>query len=254
MTAPRFDAVARSLQIALEDWFAQRGGASGDAMAITVASNSTLLEGRAGPLRAMLARRGLASLEGRRVIDLGCGFGALSVNLAWHGAQVVGIDRNERLFAVGETVAREHHLDVLLAPGRMEDLRAGDAEFDVALMNNTLCYLIDSPARQRAMGEAFRVLRSGGILLVREPNGAHPVDHFSGMPLLPLLPPKVASRLAARSDRPRPQIRLVSPAALRRGLASAGFAHVRQEPARGGAVAWLARPVARYQHFTAQRP
>lgn len=253
MTAGGFDAVTRSLQLALENWFAHQAGMTSKAMAATVATNSTLLERRARPLREMLARRGLASLDGCRVIDLGCGFGALSLYLAWHGATVVGVDRNEALFVVGETVARQQHLDVLLAQGRMEQLAARDADFDVALMNNTLCYLVDPSDRHRAVAEARRVLRPDGILLVREPNGLHPVDHFTSIPLLGWLPPEAASRLAARGDRSRPNVRLVSPGALRREVKSANFRYVRHEPSRGGALAWLARPVARYQHFTAQR-
>jgi SAM-dependent methyltransferase len=107
--------------------------------------------------RAFLADVGFP--EGAHVLEVGCGTGVLTRALAalpGVGA-VVGVDLAESLVAK----ARE------LAPGlRFEqaDARslpfAGES-FDVAVFDSTLSHV---PEPERALGEAFRVLRPGGLL------------------------------------------------------------------------------------------
>jgi len=249
MTATGFEPIAASLHAALTDWFADRDRAAAEA---TIATNSSLVEERVQPLIAMLERRGVASLHGRRVVDLGCGFGAVAVYLAWRGAEVHGIDANPTVLQVGNAVAAEHGLLVRLDQGRMEALPAGDGEYDVALMNNTLCYLVGAEERHAALSEAARVLTPGGVLVLRDLNAVHPVDHFTGLPLLPALPPRTASRVAAWRGRSRPAVRAVSPRLMRSTILSAGFTSVEHEASRTGVAAKVLRPVARYQHFTAR--
>ena len=253
MSEPGFAPIERSLQEALRSWFAAHPDRDDAAAEATIATNSTALADRAEPLVAMLERGGVGSLEGLSVLDLGCGFGGIAVYLAWRGARVVGIDPGRSRLAVGRAAAGEHGLDVELRTGRMEAIEAPDASFDVALMNNTLCYVIDGADRRVALSEARRVLREGGTLAIREPNGLHPLDHFTRIPFLPLLPPAAAARVAAVTGGHRPDVRLVTPRALRRSLLDAGFADVRHDPGRPGALRTVARPVARYQHFTARR-
>jgi len=250
-----FASIEHSLQSALTSYFSRhRIGAEDPATRATMATNSSKLELRARPLVEMLSRRGLHDLSGLSIVDLGCGFGALAVYFAWHGARVVGIDANPKFFDVGVAVSNEHRLDVDLCEGRMQALDLDDESFDVAIANNTLCYLLSDEEHHAALTEARRVLRPGGWMVVRDPNGHHPVDHFTGIPLLPLLRSQTASRLSTRRGRPRPDLRLVSPRAMRRAFERAGMVAVRHEPARPGRLTRLARPLARYSHFTAQRP
>lgn len=250
---PDLAAVERSLHAELTEWFAGRQSRGTGTPDDTIATNSTLLDRRGRPLVEIMRRRGRASLAGADVLDLGCGFGALSVYLAWHGARVTGVDRDPTLFAVGRRAADATGLQVELAAGDMRGLDLADERFDVALFNNTLCYLVEPAERRAALGEAMRLLRPGGLLVVREPNGRHPVDHFTGLPLLPLLGPRVAARTADRFARPRPLVRLTGSRALRRELRSSGFSAVRAEGGGDGA-ARLAPPLARYLHVSAQRP
>lgn len=254
MPSPDFAPVAASLRAALTDWFEERHKALPPG-GTTVATNSTALAERGRPLLGLLASRGITTLAGRRLLDLGCGFGALSVFFAWHGASVTGIDRNAATLAVGEAVAERHGLDVHLATGGMERLDVPPGSFAVAVMNNTLCYLLDDEERHAALVGAHRALRPGGVLVLRDLNGLHPVDQFSRLPLLGLLPPKRAADLAARFGvRDRPAVRLIPPWHMARDLRRAGFAEVRHQADRPGLVARMVRPVARYQHFTAVRP
>lgn len=220
-----------------------------------IATNSTALAERGQPLLDLLSSRGVTTLFGRRLLDLGCGFGALAVFFAWSGAAVTGIDRNAATLTVGESVAERHGLDVHLTAGAMERLDVPDGSFDVAVMNNTLCYLLEGEDRHAALVGARRALRTGGILVLRDLNGLHPVDQFSRLPFLGLLPPDRAVELAARFGvQDRPAVRLLPPSRMARDLRRAGFAGVRHQADRPGHLARVVRPLARYQHATAVRP
>jgi SAM-dependent methyltransferase len=199
------------------------------------------------------ARLGVRSLQGLRVADLGCGFGALAVFFAFHGAEVTGIDLNRRRLEVGRRVAELHGLAVELRRQSMEEPRLAEASFDLVVMNNSLCYLAEPGAQVGALRAARRMLVPGGAIVIRNPNRMHPVDQFSGIPLLSMLGPDEAVRVAARLGRARSRCRLASPRTACRQLHEAGFVGaIHHAPARGG----LARPalLARYSHFSALRP
>jgi ubiquinone/menaquinone biosynthesis C-methylase UbiE len=220
----------------------------------TLETNSGFVERRGAPLVGMVGERlRVPSLAGLRVADLGCGFGALSVFFAFQGARVSGVDLNAGRLEVGRQVAARHGLEVELEASPMQELCLPDESFDVAVMNNSLCYLAEPAVGLRALVEARRVLAPGGVLVVRNPNRLHPIDQFTEIPLLQLLPPRDAARVAAKLGRRRSLCRLTSPRAARRELSQAGFHAVVQHV---GASSRPLRPklVARYSHFTALRP
>lgn len=256
MTA-EFDVIAASLREAVLDHYrADRDssltGATGEN---TLETNSGWVARRSAPLVEMLRGRGVATLDGVDVVDLGCGFGAMSVYLAAQGARVTGVDPHEPRLAVGSSVAERHGLDARFVQGRMQDLGAlADTHFDVAVQNNSYCYIVERDERRDALAETLRVLRPGGWLVTRNPNRWHPVDQFTRLPLLPLLRPGLADSLATRFGRSRSRVRLTSPLAARRELRAAGFEAIRHEGFPDRRRPSALKVVARYQHFTARRP
>ncbi len=56
----------------------------------------------------------------------------------------------------------------------MQDLQLPDAGFDIAVLNNSLCYIVPTNERMAALSEALRVLEPGGVLISRNPNRWHP--------------------------------------------------------------------------------
>jgi SAM-dependent methyltransferase len=111
--------------------------------------------------RAML-RRLLARIPRRtpgRLLDAGCGAGHLLALARDAGWEAVGVEPSAE--------ARDRYgLEVLA--GLLEDVPLPDACFDVVRLVNVLD---QAPRPARLLATAHRVLRPGGLLLVRVPNG-----------------------------------------------------------------------------------
>jgi SAM-dependent methyltransferase len=103
----------------------------------------------------------LREIEGRRVIDLGCGGGRFCRLLAGRGAAaVVGVDRCRAFidFAMQRAGQRETYLW-----GDAHRLDLPDAGFDVAVSYLVLMDMDDLPS---AVREAARLVKPGGVFVV----------------------------------------------------------------------------------------
>jgi ubiquinone/menaquinone biosynthesis C-methylase UbiE len=222
----------------------------------TLRTNSTLAEQRTRSILELYYRRtGVASLDGLAVLDSGCGFGALSIMLAASGATVVGIDPNQERLEVGREIAQQHGLPARFEPGSMTHLSLEDDEVDLVVMNNSLCYVVDEESRVQALGEAYRVLRPRGHVLVRNPNRMTPIDPFSRLPFVAMLAPRAADRVAGAAGRARSHVRLRSNRAARREFERACFTAVSVHPSsESGRLARAVPRLARYQHLIAEKP
>ena len=194
MTTRDFTPIADSLRSNVLAFYAERGESlEGPAGVNTLETNSGFVERRATPLLQTLSQiTGRDSIDGLRLIDLGCGFGALAVFFAGRGATVTGIDPMADRLEVGRAVAAEHGLPVEFGQGRMEKLDFADESFDLAIQNNSLCYITEREDRRAALAETARVLRPGGFVVIRNPNRWHPRDQFTGLPLIPLIAARCA--------------------------------------------------------------
>jgi ubiquinone/menaquinone biosynthesis C-methylase UbiE len=105
-----------------------------------------------------------APLAGRRLLDIGCGSGALTRSLSERGARVTGIDPNPEAL---ET-AREAVPEGTFQAARAEALPFADASFDGAIFLNSLHH-VPQPAMHRALREAARVVGPAGPIVVVEP-------------------------------------------------------------------------------------
>jgi SAM-dependent methyltransferase len=156
-------------------------------------------------------------LEGKRILDVGCGVGAFVRRLREFSPYVAGFDVDREHVVRGA----EEVPGLALAVG--EWLPYKDNVFDVLLMHEVLEHVTDDRATLR---EAHRVLAPGGKAVIFCPNRLYPFEThgiflgkryvFGNMPLVNYLPDPVRNRLV-------PHARAYTRAGLRRVYRRAGF-------------------------------
>jgi SAM-dependent methyltransferase len=99
-----------------------------------------------------------------RVIDVGGAAGAYALWLAAAGYDVQLIDPVPRHVEAARRAAQAAGLHVRCVVGDARALDLPDADVDVVLMLGPLYHLTDAADRRRALEEAGRVLRPGGVL------------------------------------------------------------------------------------------
>lgn len=103
----------------------------------------------------------LASLRGKRVVDVGCGGGILAESMAALGAEVTGIDLAEKPLRVAELHGLESGVRVNYERIAAEDLAAREPDaFDVVTCMEMLEHVPDPASTVRACA---RMLRPGGL-------------------------------------------------------------------------------------------
>ena len=111
------------------------------------------------PLRLSYVER-FASLEGKRVLDVGCGGGILSESMAAKGARVTGIDMGEAPLQVARLHLLESGLDVSYERIPVERLAAEQPEsFDLVTCMEMLEHVPNPASVVEACG---RLLKPGG--------------------------------------------------------------------------------------------
>lgn len=108
----------------------------------------------------------LLPLENAVVVDVGCGDGALARMMTRRGAHVTGIEVSPRQLAKAQAatpVGDERYMQ-----GLAEDLPLNNRSADIVVFFNSLHH-VDGSGLYRALREAARVLKPGGILYVSEP-------------------------------------------------------------------------------------
>lgn len=108
-------------------------------------------------------------LPGSRVIELGCGPGLYSRKLAqrFPEIEVVGADRSERQLSWAQRRARSSWIpNCSFERVNILSLPFDDASFDALIASRIFTIL---PDHQRAVGEIFRVLKTGGRCFIAEP-------------------------------------------------------------------------------------
>ncbi len=111
-----------------------------------------------------LAETLLKLMPPMEIADLGAGEGTFSQLLAQRAARVIAVDNSEKMVEYGAQLAREHGLDNLeYRLGDMEALPVEDGSVDLAFFSQSLHH---AQHPERAVREAYRILRPGGRIAV----------------------------------------------------------------------------------------
>jgi ubiquinone/menaquinone biosynthesis C-methylase UbiE len=155
------------------------------------------------------------------VLDIGCGTGFLSLQLASLGHRVFGIDTAQEMLALAQAKALRAGLRVTLREADAEHLPYEDQVFDLVIELHVL-WTLTQPAV--ALAEWGRVLRPGGRLVLIEGDwrGSGHADYAPLGEHLPLFGGRPASDLADI-------------------LTAAGFLELEREPLMDG-VLWGVEP------------
>jgi SAM-dependent methyltransferase len=152
---------------------------------------------RAGQERRLEIVRAHVALEGRRILDIGCGLGMYTEAFRRYSPHVYGVEveLDRARYAVS------HAAGVAQAVG--EVLPFPSNTFDVVYNHEVLEHVADD---RQVVREAVRVARPGGYVVTYAPNRLWPFEthgiywggtyHFGNVPLISYLPDVLRDRLA----------------------------------------------------------
>lgn len=109
----------------------------------------------------------IGDVAGKRVLDVGCGEGALAVSLQRRGAVVTAADPSASMLTSARTRAEEAGCPLDLVQAQGEQLPFADSSFDLVIAKTVLCFVGDG---QPFVSEMARVLRPGGRFVIGELN------------------------------------------------------------------------------------
>lgn len=107
----------------------------------------------------------IGDVNGRRVLDVGCGDGDLAVALWQRGAKVTGIDISTAMIEAAKARAKTHDADIAFELAAADRMPFPPESFDVIVAVTILCF-VENPTP--IFQEMARVLRRGGRLIIGE--------------------------------------------------------------------------------------
>ena len=113
---------------------------------------------------------------GLRILDYGCGYGALGMYLSQRGAQVWGFDLSQVAIETANQAAQRYGLPARFEAMDAEELTYADNFFDLVLGFGVLHHVIKYP---RAGNHLFRILKPGGRALFHETLWDNPIINLT---------------------------------------------------------------------------
>lgn len=102
----------------------------------------------------------IGGLKGKKVLDIGCGGGLVSEPLCRLGANVTGIDVQERLIEIAQAHAKEQNLNITYKCTELDNMKG---KFDIITLLEVVEHVDDPTA---LIKQATELLKPGGILVL----------------------------------------------------------------------------------------
>lgn len=109
--------------------------------------------------------RAMALAEGCRILDLGCGFGRHSIELAAREYRVTGVDLSSSMLDMARASAKERGVTVELVQRDMRAL-SGLGPFDICICIYTVLGYFDDDENESVLRGVHDVLAPGGRLAI----------------------------------------------------------------------------------------
>lgn len=160
----------------------------------------------------------LPAKPGGRLLEVGCGSGAMLETMQSRGWQVAGVDFDRRAVETARAKGLTVHY------GGVEEQNFSAESFDAIAMNHVIEHVADP---RGLIGECKRILKRNGALVVITPNTTGRLHRIYGQDWRGLEPPR--------------HLHLFSAASLSRFLATTGFSEVKAlTTVHGAPYVWLA--------------
>ena len=104
-------------------------------------------------------------VEGKSILDIGCGTGELAIRLQESGFVPTGVDLSEEMLAVAIQKAKEKKLDIPFYHQDMRDLNGLDQYDLVVIFCDSLNYLSDENDVKAAFTGVFNHLKEDGLFI-----------------------------------------------------------------------------------------
>ena len=118
-----------------------------------------------------------------RVLDLGCGVGTFTLELAQKGVDVVGLDYSEESISICKRLAEELKVKAGFQLADVTDTKLDDESFDVIIAADLTEHLYPDIFKM-FIAESKRLLRKNGKLLIWTPNPGHIIEFFKQRDLI----------------------------------------------------------------------
>lgn len=123
----------------------------------------TRIEAASEEIDAVLS---LSEIQSGAILDMGCGIGRHSLELARRGFQVTGVDRTQIYLSKAAQQADGQGLDIKFIKADMRDFQS-EEEFDGALSLFTTFGYFEAPAEnQQVIHNIYEALKSRGVLVM----------------------------------------------------------------------------------------
>lgn len=121
----------------------------------------------------------LGNVQGKKILDLGCGEGGYSRELTKRGAQLVSVDCSSKAIEYAISLARAENLDIEHFVRNSNDLFDIESEqFDIVLCS---MMLMDCEDFDGTLQEAYRVLKKGGKVFASVLHPCFDGNHETGI-------------------------------------------------------------------------